>query len=632
MAEIALRDIHKYYGTHHILKGVSIEIYENSIVGLIGKNGAGKTTLFKVISGLEPYEKGELMITRGRRIGVLDQIPEYAEGTTVYQVLDSAFNELYILKENLDELEKRMAIQNDAVLVKQYGTLLSQYEHRGGYMIETSIKRVCSGLGINPFMQQREFSNLSGGEKTRVNLARIILMDTNILLLDEPTNHLDISAVEWLEEYLQTFEGTVVVVSHDRYFLDKVADRIVEIEEGIAVSYEGNYSKYALLKEQRRIEQLRHFEQEQKKIKQLEDAVKKMHDWANRADNPKLHKRAFGMQKRLERMQNSSTPKPKTERKLSQSFKTSNFSGAEVLSLKGISKSFDEKKVLDDVNILVKKNDSLVLLGNNGTGKTTLLKIIQGEVSPDSGNIRIGPSIKAAYLPQIVKFDETELTVLETVRISLIIDEGKARNLLAGFLFTGEDVYKTVGSLSGGERSRLKLCLLMQSGVNLLILDEPTNHLDIASREWMEEVLGDFEGTILFVSHDRYFIRKFAKNVCELENGKLYSFDGTFEEYRQWKRYDALQKQSFQQEKNKREKPNTDSRIKKPSPKALEKKILKAEEEIASAEIRLNDIEDELKLYSSDYIKLNELLDEKQSLEAKHEVLLENWMKLQGED
>jgi len=631
MSEIVLRDIHKYYGTHHVLKGVSLEIYENTAVGLIGKNGAGKTTLFKIISGQETFDKGELFISRGRRIGVLDQIPEYKPGTTVYDVINSAFDELHSMRERLNELERKMAADNDPVYVKQYGALLSEFESRGGYMIETSIKRVCNGLGIDTDMQKRLFQDLSGGEKTRVNLARIILMDTHILLLDEPTNHLDINAVEWLEDYLETFSGTVVVISHDRYFLDRVVDRIIEIEDGTAVSYEGNYSKYAILKEQRRIEQLKQYEQEQKKIKQLEAAVKRMHDWANRSDNPKLHKRAFSMEKRLERMQSNATPKPKKERKLSQTFTNNTFSGTEVLSLKGIHKSFEQRMLLKDINLLIKKDDHVALIGNNGTGKTTLLKIITGEIKADSGHVYTGPSVKIAYLPQIVTFNEPGLSMLEVVRNELKIDEGSARNLLARFLFTGDEVFKPVGSLSGGEKSRLKLCILMQRDVNFLILDEPTNHLDIASREWIEEVLSEFEGTILFISHDRYFIRKFANVVCELEDGMLYYFDGGYDEYRQWKQY--VQSQKLQQEKNQKvqEKPKTDNRIKRPSPKSLEKKLAKIENELASIEERLAMIEKEMEAHSSDYERLNELLSEKKSLEEKQEEVLNQWVSIQSE-
>lgn len=630
MAEIVLRDVHKYYGANYVLKGVSLEISEGTVTGLIGKNGTGKTTIFKVISGQEPFEKGELFIARDHRIGVLDQMPEYGSDTTVYAVLDSAFSELYDLKDKIHTLEKRMAGENESSLVRQYGTLMTEFENRGGFMIETNIKRVCNGLGIDKDMQERRFSELSGGEKTRVNLARIILMDSDILLLDEPTNHLDINSVEWLEEYLGSFGGTVVVISHDRYFLDKVAERIIEIEDGLAFSYEGNYSKYAILKEQRRIEQFQHYEQEQKKIKQLEQAVKRMHDWANRSDNPKLHKRAFGMEKRLERMQNSATPRPKTERKLFGSFKTDKFSGTEVLVLKNIDKSFEQKQILHKVNLLIKKNDRIALLGNNGAGKTTLLKIIRGELKADSGAVRTGPSVKTAYLPQIVTFEEPELTLLETVRRAFNIEEESARNLLAAFLFKGEDVFKTVESLSGGEKSRLRLCLLMQSGVNFLILDEPTNHLDIPSREWMEEVLEDFEGTVLFVSHDRYFIRKFANTVSELEDGRLYYFEGNYEEFRQWKRYQAQQKQRHAGSVSKPEKSKKDSRIKNPSPKAVERKINKAEEEISKIEERLSRIEAEFKEYASDYERLNELLLEKKELEKQHEELIELWVSLQA--
>ena len=628
MAEIILNDIHKYYGTNHVLKGVSLEIYEDSVVGLIGKNGAGKTTLFKIISGSESYEKGEFILAKGRRVGVLDQIPEYSPGTTVYQVLDSAFSEIHKLRDKLQSITKQMAHDHAPDLVKSYGLIQQEFEIRGGYNIETSINRVCNGIGIDKDMQERLFSELSGGERTRVNLARIILSDADILLLDEPTNHLDINAVEWLEDYLNTFKGTVVVISHDRYFLDRITEKIVEIEDGVAISYDGNYSKYAILKEQRRIEQLRNYEQELKKIKQLENAVKRMHDWANRADNPKLHKRAFGMEKRLERMQENATPKPKTERKLSKSFKSGLFSGTDVLSLKGIQKSFDDRILFEDVNLLLSKGDRLVLLGNNGTGKTTLLKIILGEIAQDGGIVKIGPSVRIAYLPQIVTFDQPELTVLETARRALVISEETARNLLAGFLFTGEDVFKTVENLSGGERSRLKLCLLMQTGVNLLILDEPTNHLDIASREWVEEVLEAFEGTILFVSHDRYFIRKFAKKVCELEDGKLYSFDGDYEEYRAWKRYDAQRKKESEQVA-KPDKTKKDTRIKKPSPKAIEKKLLALEKEIDLAEQRISEIDNEMEIHATDYELLEELLHEKQALEEKHEDLISQWMEYQ---
>lgn len=629
MGEILLKDIHKYYGATHVLKGVNLEVFEDSVVGLIGKNGAGKTTIFKILSEQENYDKGELFMAKGRRLGILDQIPEYEPGTTVYQVLDSAFEDLYELRDKIQKLSKQMTKDRDPRLVKEYGDVLHEFESRGGYTIETSINMVCNGIGIDSEIHERLFSELSGGERTRVNLARIILTDANILLLDEPTNHLDINSLEWLEEYLNSFKGTVVVISHDRYFLDKIAERIIEIEDGLSFSYEGNYSRYAILKEQRRIEQLHHFEQEQKKIKQLEQAIKRMHDWAGRADNAKMHRRAFSMEKRLERIKNTSTSKPKKERILWQSFKSGLPSGQEILTIKGLAKSYDSNIILNDTNLLIKKGDKVALLGNNGAGKSTLLKVVMGEITADAGTVRMGPSVIPAYLPQIVQFDEPEYTILETIRRELIIDEGTARNILAGFLFTGEDVFKKVDSLSGGEKSRLKLCILMQRGVNFLILDEPTNHLDIASREWIEEVLEDFDGTILFVSHDRYLIRKFANIVCELEDKKLYYFDGNYEEYRNWKRYDAQRKMALNRKDSKAKKENTDTRIKRPTPKAIERRLKLLEENIALAEKRMSEIDDEINVNASDYQILEELLNEKKELEDKNELLFEEWMNLQ---
>lgn len=628
MAEIVLKDIHKYYGTQHVLRGVSLEIYEGTKVGLLGRNGAGKTTLFKILSGGEPYDKGEMQIAKGRKVGVLDQIPEYPEDTTVYQVMDSAFKDLRELKKRIDALQAELAMNPDASVMGRYGALLSEFESGGGYETETRIKMVCTGLNIDQEMQGKLFSSLSGGEKTRVNLARIILMNPHILLLDEPTNHLDIRAAEWLEEYLQSFRGTVVVISHDRYFLDRVVKRVIEIEDGVAESYEGNYSRFALLKEQRRLEQLRHYEQEQKKIRQLEAAVKRMHDWANRADSAKMHRRAFSMEKRVERLKRDATARPRAEQRISRSFRTDDFSGSDVVLVSGLKFSFGSNTILNGVDLLVRKNDRLALLGNNGSGKTTLLRAVMGELVPDEGIIKVGTSIKTGYLPQQVIFERPEMSVLDTVRHELITDEGNARNILAGFMFRGEDVFKAVGSLSGGELSRLKLCLLMQQDVNLLILDEPTNHLDIQSREWIEEALDAFEGTILFVSHDRYFIRKFASSVCELENGKLFYFDGDYESFREYKRELEEEKKRAVSENGREARPRQE-RIRKPDPKALQRKLASIEADISEAEERLLEIDGEMQRHAADYVKLEELLSEKNDLSTTLESLYGKWMEVQ---
>ena len=628
MAEIVLKDIHKYYGVQHVLKGISLEIYEGTTTGLLGKNGAGKTTIFKIISGEEQYDKGELQIARGRRVGVLDQIPEYPDDYTVYRVIDSAFQELHALKSRMDFFQSSLDTDPEESVIRKYGALMSEFEARGGYEIEISMKRVCTGLEIGDSVLKRSFRELSGGEKTRVNLARIILTNTDILLLDEPTNHLDIHAVEWLEEYLEAFKGTVVVISHDRYFLDRVAKRIIEVEDGMATAYEGNYSKFAILKEQNRIEQLKHYEQEQKKIRQLEAAVKRMHDWAIRADNPSMHRRAFSMEKRIGWIVRDGVQKPKSEHKISKGFKTEDFSGSDIVLMKDVKIGFEAFNILDGIDLLIKKNDRLALLGNNGTGKTTLLRIIRGEIKPDAGLVRVGASVRMAYLPQLIVFDQPEMSVMETIRHEFIIDEGSARNLLAGYMFRGEDVFKKVGSLSGGELSRLKLCILMQRDVNFLILDEPTNHLDIQSREWIEEALDAFEGTILFVSHDRYFIRKFATSVCELENGRLIDFDGDYETFREYKKELSEEKKRIVAEKKQNERQKTDNCTKTFDLKAMEKKLVRIETDISAIEQRLSEIDGEMQENQSDYEKLNALLAEKGDLSGKLEKCYQVWMEV----
>jgi ATPase subunit of ABC transporter with duplicated ATPase domains len=578
-----------------------------------------------LISGEEPYDKGEIQIAKGLRIGVLDQIPQYPDDATVYRVLDSAFMDLREMKKSIDALQAELAANPGASVMGKYGALLSEFEARGGYETETRIKRVCTGLDIDQEMQDKLFSELSGGEKTRVNLARIILMDPHILLLDEPTNHLDIRAAEWLEEYLLSFRGTVLVISHDRYFLDRVVNRIIEIEDGTAEAYDGNYSKYALQKEQKRLEQLKRYQQEQKKIRQLEAAVRRMHEWANRADSAKMHRRAFSMEKRIDRLKRDGTARPKAERRISRGFKAEDFSGSGVVMARGLRFAFGSRSILKGVDLLVRRNDRLALIGNNGSGKTTLLRIITGELAPDEGAVKTGTSVKAGYLPQKVTFDNPGMSVLDTVRHELTIDEGSARNILAGFMFRGEDVFKTMDSLSGGELSRLKLCLLMQRDVNFLILDEPTNHLDIQSREWIEEALDAFEGTILFVSHDRYFIRKFASSVCELEDGKLLRFDGDYESFREYRRIIEEERKREASVETRDDRPRQE-RIRKPSPKTLEKKLAAIEADISETEALLLDIEQEMEQHAADYVRLEELLSEKDSLSARLEELYGKWM------
>lgn len=621
MISFSVNELNKYYGANHVLKGLSFEIFEGEKVGLLGKNGAGKSTLFKILAGLDSYESGSLSIPDSVKVGVLDQIPEYPDSYTVIDVLMTAFEKHMELKQQMNKLEHEMTHSFDEKMIKRYGEIQSSFEAMGGYTIESEVAKVCNGLQISADMQKQGFELLSGGEKTKINLGRILLQNTNVLLLDEPTNHLDIESTEWFEEFLKQYKGTVIIISHDRYFLDNVVSRIVEIVDGIAELYQGNYSYFAVEKEERYIRQLNQYQQEQKKIQQLEEAAKRMHEWAKNADSAAMHRRAFSIEKRIERMDN--VDKPLKEKAISATFNQENFSGKEIAVFKDISKAYSGNKILDHINMTLYKGDRIALLGRNGCGKTTLLRIVTGEEQPDAGTAKLGDSIKYALLQQSIVFEKPEKTVLDTIRYDFEISDHAARNMLAAYKFRGNDVFKKLEALSGGERTRLRLCLLMQKDVNMLILDEPTNHLDIASREWIEECVENFEGTILFVSHDRYFISRFADKIWELEDGKISAFNGSYEEYRECKEK-AIKANA--EKPLVKEKPKVQMRQPRLDPKQNEKQKLNLESDIAELETNIKVIELELEQIDADYVRLQELLREKEELEDKLEQLYEKWM------
>ena len=511
-----------------ILDGLTFQVDSGERVGLLGPNGCGKTTLLRILTGVMDYDEGEVVIAPGKRVGLISQIPVYPAGYTVEDVLDDAFAPLHKMEREMTQLAETMGRGEDEAAMARYDKLTAAFQAGGGYEMDTNKNKVCNGLSISAQMRQRPFDKLSGGEKTRVNLGRLILEDTDILLLDEPTNHLDLRATEWLEEYLEKFKGTVLTVSHDRYFLDKVVDRVIEIQGGKAEFYSGNYSFYAVEKERRFEERQRQYEKEQAKIQQLEKAAEQLRAWAY-SGMDKTFKRAQSMEKRIERMR--VTDRPKKARKMEVRFGEREFRGDEVLTIKHLKKSFGSRTLFDDVNLEVAGGERIALLGDNGTGKSTLIKILMGEESPDEGKLRLGPTVKIGYLPQIIHFDHPERSLVDTMIYDLDCTAQTARNRLAAFQFRGEDVFKPVSALSGGEQSRLRLCMLMDAKINLLILDEPTNHLDIQSREWIEEAVEEYEGNLLFVSHDRYFIDRFATRIWMLEGGHITDFKGTYQEY-----------------------------------------------------------------------------------------------------
>ena len=612
-----------------ILNGLSFQVDSGERVGLLGKNGAGKTTLFRMLTGeLEPDE-GEIQLGAGRRIGLISQIPVYPAGYTVEDVLRSAFARMYRMKDEMDALALRMEQgASDETTLRRYGELNARFEGLGGWDTDTAVNKVANGLSIPQDMRQREFDCLSGGEKTRVNLGRLILEDTDILLLDEPTNHLDLQATEWLEEYLRKFRGTVVTISHDRYFLDRTVTRIIEIQDGKAEFYSGNYSFYAIEKERRYQERMKQYLKEQAKIQQLEKAAEQMHLWAFMG-NDALHKRAFSMEKRIERMR--TTQKPTKARKLEARFQSREFKGDEVLQIKGLAKSFGEKHLFSDVYLRCEGGERIALLGENGTGKTTLLNILTGSEKPDSGSVRLGPSVKAAYLPQVIHFDHPERSILDTMLYELDITPQSARNRLAAYQFTGEDVFKKVSVLSGGELSRLRLCMLMDESINLLILDEPTNHLDIDSREWLEEAVEAFDGTLLFVSHDRYFINRFATRVWELENGTVSDYPMGFTQYRQAKEEEHAAASAAAAVPAPPKK--TGSRGNR-AQQAAKKQLTICETAISRLETELTRLDGEMEQAACDAERLNELYRQRQAVETELEREMTRWeeLSLQAEE
>ena len=606
-----------------ILDGLTFQIDTGERVGLLGKNGAGKTTLFKILTGELDYDSGEVIIASGRRVGLISQIPVYPAGYTVEDVLQSAFARMFALRDEMEALTVRMAEGDSSEeVLKRYGELTARFEGLGGYDTDTAVNKVANGLNISADMRERLFDALSGGEKTRVNLGRLILEDTDILLLDEPTNHLDLQATEWLEEYLNKFRGTVVTISHDRYFLDRTVSRVIEIEDGKAEFYSGNYSFYAIEKERRYQERMKQYLKEQAKIEQLEKSAEQLRMFAFKGLD-KTYRRAVSMERRIERMR--TTAKPTKAKKLDARFASREFRGDEVLQIKGVSKTFGDRTLFEDIYLHVEGGERIAFIGDNGTGKTTLLNMIMGCEGIDGGSIRMGPQVRTAYLPQIIHFEHPERSMVDTMIYEKNMSATSARNRLAVYQFQGEDVFKSVSVLSGGELSRLRLCMLMDEEINFLILDEPTNHLDIASREWIEEAVEAFDGTLLFVSHDRYFINRFATRVWELADGTINDYPMGFAQYRAVKAAEEKEKAPAPAPVKKGDtRPSRGNRAQ----QSAKKQLTICETAIAKLEAECARLDAEMAENACDAEKLNELYTQKQETEARLEQEMLRWEEL----
>ena len=617
MIDIAVKDLEKSFEVgEKLLDGLTFEINSGECVGILGRNGCGKTTLFRMLTGEIAPDEGEIMIAPGKRLGLISQIPHYPEGYTVEQVLRCAYRELERLRRKMQALEGQMTDEASKAVLAEYDRLSTAYEVGGGYEMDTNVDKICNGLGIPAQMRRQDFAMLSGGEKTRVNLARLLLEKTDILLLDEPTNHLDMHSVEWLEAYIRQFKGTVLTISHDRYFLDQVVHRIIEINGGKAELYNGNYSFYLEEKQARFNLQLKHYEQEQAKLRQLGHTVERMKGWG--INNRVLYRRAMSIQHRMERM--AKTERPRTEKTMRAHFAQRDFFGDEVFYVRDLKKSYDGRTLFSEVELLVQGGERIALLGDNGTGKTTFLRCLLGQEPVDGGRIRFGPSVKWAYLPQTIHFDHPERTLLDTMLYEKNLSVQAARDRLGAFMFSGEDVFKTVGTLSGGEQSRLRLCMLMDERINLLILDEPTNHLDIAAREWVECAIDEYEGALLFVSHDRYFVDKFATRIWELSDGRIRDYLCGYGKYLDLKANAAIRPvaQMAKPEKKPKAAPKADA-------KALEKEVRRLEREIERQEQAVAELERQMEAAATDYQQLMHLTQEKQAADAELEHLMEQW-------
>ncbi|MDW9208239.1 ABC transporter ATP-binding protein [Bacillus thuringiensis] len=623
MTICSVNNVTKSFGGNTIFENISLEIKNGERVGLVGRNGSGKTTIFGLLTGMESLDAGAIHMKKGTRIGHVAQIPKFDEAMTVYDVLSSAFKVEKELEKEMHALEKNMAVEQEQSalekLMERYGVIQEKFVFLGGYEIEANIMKVANGLQVTDLFS-RVFTELSGGEQTKVSLAYMLLQKPDLLLLDEPTNHLDLFAVEWLEQFLKEYTGTVMVISHDRYFLDEVVTKIFDLEDGEIHVYHTNYSQFVEEKEERLLQEFQAYQEQQKKIKKMKEAIKRLREWANQANPPNegLHKRARNMERALERIEK--LKRPILERKqMGLQFEGQERSGKDVVVMKEVSKGFAGRPLFEQANLHVRFQERAAIVGRNGTGKTTLLKLLLKEINPDVGEIRIGSSVKIGYLSQHT-YGNVKSNVLEAFREYVAVTEGEARHILANFLFYGPAVFKKVTQLSGGEKMRLRLAQLMYQDINFLILDEPTNHLDIESREVLEEALEQYNGTILAVSHDRYFLNKLFEKTYWIDECKLFEFAGNYAWARQkWE--EKLEKQVIKQKRQGRKSvemvPVKEKKAR--NLEEIENELMHVEEDIYAIECEMEHVADVERLE-----KLYEEKTMKELLRAKLYSELEN--------
>src|SRR6056297_65556 len=608
MAILNINNLKKEYGIETVLKDFSLNVNQGESVALIGPNGSGKTTIFRIITGQEHFSEGTVSVRNDIEVGYLDQLPDFNTDLTIYQELEKVFAAVKKQIKEMQRLEEKIAHHGERVdeseihsdnleaTMREYSLLQRKFEKGVGYEYQSKIRQVAAGMGFNEKeIHEKTLDQLSGGEKTRVGLAKLLLIEPDLLLLDEPTNHLDLKSVEWLENYLNSYHGSLLIISHDRYFLDNTIERIVEIKHGKNEDYSGNYSYYQKERKRRHEQRLREYKNQQKKIKELEDAIEQLYIWGRSRESEKMFKRAKAMEKRLERIDRIEKPQLKG-RKMKLELDAQIRGGDDVLFVENLAKSFEDLKLFEDLNFEMHRSDKAAIIGDNGTGKSTILRIIMGEINADHGRVKIGTNIYPAYYRQEFEGFNPDDDLITALQRETAVTNSKARDMLASFLFTGEDVFKKVKQLSGGEKSRLRLLQLMSGNYNFLILDEPTNHLDLPSREVLEEVLNDYPGTILVVSHDRYFINKIIDHIYELDDKNLKKYFGDYSYYKE-KKQDEVSAQLEKEKEQEKSEGKLDYEAQKEARSRemkRQKRLEEIESEIEKLENELSDLEAEM--------------------------------------
>lgn len=633
---LACRQLHKAYGIDVILEKITFHIEEREKAAIVGVNGAGKTTLFKVLTGEISADGGEFYLKKDASLGYLAQNIQIESDRTIYEEMLSVFEKIIRTEANLRELENEMGGLSGQALadkMEEYAALQHYFEQNDGYSYQSRLKGVLKGLGFADQDFNRPMNQLSGGQKTRVHLAKLLLSKPDVLLLDEPTNHLDIASIEWLEDFLRTYPGSVLIISHDRYFLDRIVTKVIEIENKKSTIYNGNYSFYWQQKEINREIQQKAYDMQQKEIKHQEDVIRTLRSF----NREKSIKRAESREKALDKMERIDKPDalPDQMRLTLTPFLTS---GNDVLHAENLSKSYGGQKVFQNVSFDVKRSDKVAIIGPNGVGKSTLFRMLLKEVSSDSGLIRFGTNVFVGYYDQEqAKLDETKTIFEEISDAYPTLTAGQIRNMLAAFVFTGDDVFKPISALSGGEKGRVSLAKIMLSKANLLMLDEPTNHLDMFSKEVLESALNRYEGTVIYISHDRYFINKTAEKILELTPDGVILYNGNYDYYLEKKAERARNEaekalQNPQKATTAPVQPISDTKndwLKQKEQQAAERKlanqIAKLEKQIEETEAAIAKADEDMAACGTDYSKAQEIFAEKTKLEEKLEGLYEQW-------